>query len=311
MIRQKNLYMANFNCTFGDSYSPMLDYFEAIVWPAFTSGYEKETTRKNKYFFKNVNIIEVEKEKYAISGVIVKQTMLEIKSLVDPDTKNIIIKDDRIPSDPFSYFIIFLENHRMVLVKNQSGSPTLKDFESLAKYTLKKAELANNYEKAININLNVGSIPSSSKIEEQIARINYITDVTLKLYPLNGDIDNIYGGLREELKALGCDEGYTTYKRPKNLSEVEDILKQGKGIYNIKVRGKGINGEKVTITDNNTASVLPVDINEDENINQNIDRILTSIDDREELREISEENRLKYIEKLPIIKYIANKIIKK
>lgn len=105
-MSQKNLYMANFNCTFGDNHLPMLDYFEEIVLPAFINGYEKKTS-KNTFFFHNVEIVEYDKSKYALSGIIVKQTVLEIKSLIDEKTGNIIKKDDKIPSDPFSYFTIF------------------------------------------------------------------------------------------------------------------------------------------------------------------------------------------------------------
>lgn len=306
MFKHKNLYMANFNCTFGENHLPMLEYFEEIVLPAFTNGYKKKTS-KSTFFFHNVNLIEYKKDKYAISGIIVKQTILEVKSLMDDKTGDIIRKDEKIPSDPFSYFTIFLENHRMVLVKNQSGSPNLKNFESMVKFALKEA--SEDYfinSKKISITLNVGSFPSIDKIDEQLSKVVTISEVVLKLYPLNGDIDDVYGGLRYELKELGCKEGFTTFKNPNNIDKVKENLKKGNGIFKPIIRGKGLRGEKIKITDEDVSSVVPVLINEDEGIKENTNLILEQVEYVEDLKVLSEENKNKYMEKLTKIKDIFN-----
>lgn len=46
MINKKYLYLANFNCTFGDKNCPMLEYFEEIIYPAFTSGVKRKPSKK-------------------------------------------------------------------------------------------------------------------------------------------------------------------------------------------------------------------------------------------------------------------------
>lgn len=190
----------------------------------------------------------------------------------------------------------------MVLVKNQSGSPSLKDFERLSKYALKEA----SYNKDVTINLNIGSLPSSSKIDEELSRIKTIQTVTLKLYPLNGDIDNIYGGLRNELKELGCDEGFTTFKNPKNQDEVKNTLIHGKGIFKPTVVGKGHSGEKVTITDHNVASVLPIFVDEGADIEENTKNIIKQVENEKDLHELSIENMKKYREKFGNLKKLFN-----
>lgn len=304
MIKSKNLYMANFNCTFGDEHYPMLDYFEEIVFPAFRNKYKKETS-KNTFFFHNVKLVEYSKEQFALTGIIVKQTVLEVKSLIDEKTQDIIKKDDKIPSDPFSYFILFLDTHRMVLVKNQSGSPTLKNFESLSKYVLREAaiEFAQNGN-IIPISLNIGSLPSSSKVDEALAKVLEIQEITLKIYPLNGDIDNVYGSVRAELERMGAAEGFTTFKRPQNRNEVKKALKESKGIFRTKIRGKGLNGEKITIDNDEVASVTPIEINEDVSIEENMNNMLEEIQGKEELRELSDANRNKYEEKKTILRRV-------
>ena len=304
MIKSKNLYMANFNCTFGDKHYPMLDYFEEIVLPAFMNKYKKVTS-KNTFFFHNVKLVEYSKEQFALTGIIVKQTILEVKSLVDEKTQSIIKKDDKIPSDPFSYFILFLDTHRMVLVKNQSGSPTLKNFESLMNHNLREAaiEFAQNGD-IIPISLNIGSLPSSSKVDEVLEKFLEIQSITLKIYPLNGDIDNVYGSLRTELETLEADEGFMTFKNPQNKEKVKNALKESKGIFRTTIRGKGLNGDKIKIDNDKVASVTPIEINEDLSIEENTNNILGIIKYKEELRELSEENRNKYNEKKTVLRRI-------
>lgn len=292
MIKQKNLYMANFNCTFGEENSPLLNYFEEIVEPAFFGDYEK-TTSKNTYFFHNIKLNEYLPGKLAISGIIVKKTILEVKSLLDKETGNIIKKNDKIPSDPFSYFILFLENHRMVLVKNQAGSPNLKNFESLARHNLKEASIAycGNIKNSIPVNLNIGSLPSEHRIDEELDKLAVINEMVLKLYPLNGDIDNVYGGLREELTKLGSPEGYSVTKSPKNVENVKETLKEGRGIFKATLKGKGIHGEKISIDNDSVAAIIPIHINEDMGIEENIENIFEEAEQREELKEMSEDNK--------------------
>ncbi|CEN80911.1 hypothetical protein [Paraclostridium sordellii] len=296
MIKQKNLYMANFNCTFGEENNPFLHYFEEIVRPAFFGGYEQATS-KNTYFFHDVKLLQYKPEKYAISGIVVKKTQLEVKSLIDDETGNIIKKDDKIPSDPFSYFILFLENHRMVLVKNQSGSPNLKNFESLARHNLKEASIdyCRDIKTAISVNLNVGSLPSEQRVDEELDKLAVINQMVLKLYPLNGDIDNVYGGLREELAKLGSPEGYSVTKSPKNMKNVKETLIEGKGMFTATLKGRGINGEKISINNDSVAATIPIYIDEDGSINENISTVLHEAEQREELKEISEDNKNIYV----------------
>ena len=39
---KNNVAIANFNVTFGKQDEPMLNYFETIIFPAFTSGIKRE-----------------------------------------------------------------------------------------------------------------------------------------------------------------------------------------------------------------------------------------------------------------------------
>lgn len=60
---EKNMQFANFNITFGENNTPMLEYFEDIVFPAFYGDYIRG--KKNglpRYFLENVQIKEIDDE---------------------------------------------------------------------------------------------------------------------------------------------------------------------------------------------------------------------------------------------------------
>lgn len=130
-----NAQVANFNVVFGEDEMPMLDYFDKIVYPALTSGVIRSGT-DDDYFLYDVEVISNKREDAAIIGRIVKRTMLDVLS--DLNENGVLIeKDEHYTSAPYSTFVIYLRNHRMLYVPNQKGSPTLVNFRTTVAYILK------------------------------------------------------------------------------------------------------------------------------------------------------------------------------
>lgn len=168
----KRTFIANFNLVFyGKDEEPLLSQFDTILMPALISG-EKRTSGDSKYFLLDVGIQQDEDDEYVLKGLIVKQTVLEVKSDLDENGR-LIEKDEKYPTAPFSMFAIYLKNHRMVYVQNQKGSPSLDNFKATIKYLLnlyvdkKSKEL--NKELPIPI-LNVVGIPMRKKIKRCLGR---------------------------------------------------------------------------------------------------------------------------------------------
>ena len=104
--------VANFNLVFyGKDEEPLLAYFDSILMPALTSGITREIGDA-KYFLMNVGVEETEEGEYVLRGLIIKQTVLEVKSDLDENGK-LIEKDEKYPTAPFSTFVIYLKNHRI------------------------------------------------------------------------------------------------------------------------------------------------------------------------------------------------------
>lgn len=141
----KSVEVANFNVVFLEKQdeAPLLKYFDKILIPALKSGIKKENG-DTKYLFTDIEIREDIKHGYVLTGNIVKKTIIEIKSDLDVN-ENLIEKDDKYSAAPFSAFVIYLKNHRMLFVKNQKGSPTIKNFSSTIKYVL--SEYVRRYNK--------------------------------------------------------------------------------------------------------------------------------------------------------------------
>ena len=128
---KKNAQIANFNVVFGDEEKPMLDYFDTIIYPAFNSDITKKSD-DNEFMFKNIEIAST-KDVYVLTGKIVKKTELEIKTDLN-EKGELVEKDEKYSTAPYSSFAINLMNHRMIFMPNQKGSPTLANFRRMVAY---------------------------------------------------------------------------------------------------------------------------------------------------------------------------------
>ena len=118
----KTMNFANFNVTYGLEEKPMLTYFNDIIFPAL-SNREHRDLYNSYYFFDNVEIKEFANE-YVLVGNLVKATEYNVRTVVKDDI--LYENPSTVPTAPYSRFMIFLRNHRMVLVKNESNSPSFK-----------------------------------------------------------------------------------------------------------------------------------------------------------------------------------------
>lgn len=301
MIDKKTLNVANFNCTFGKKNEPLLNHFEDILLPAFQKGIVYENKRNgNKYLLEDVEL-SMKNGIFVLVGLLVKKTHLEIKTR--HDNKGVLVPtNERIPSDPFSYFIINLKNHRMALVKNQNGSPTVNDFDKTASYILKSYVKQHNdgeerEENKLPIpNLNVVTIPYEGKIEGELKKVQKIESAVLRFYPLNGDIspNSLFNELREMLTEVDSKTGNTQINNPKNIKKMADILKDTKGTVKPTLTVIYGNGAKRTLRDNDFSESTKIDVDDSLEFHENMDVISGKVINTEEYNETSEENNKIY-----------------
>ena len=133
-METKKMTVANINMVFGKDEEPMIYHLDDIILPALNSQIKKKSGRDTRLFFEDVKLRELKNE-IVLAGLLIKDTILEVRSEYN-DSDGLKNTNIQMPSAPYSLFMIFLKNHRMVLVKNQKGSPDIRSFNSTLLYCI-------------------------------------------------------------------------------------------------------------------------------------------------------------------------------
>lgn len=271
---KKNAQVANFNIVFGDQEFPMLDYFDTIVFPALTSGIAK-VSNDNKYLFMNIGISKNKSGVYTLTGILVKKTIVEIKSDLTEEGQ-LIEKDEKYSTAPYSSFAINLRNHRMLFIPNQKGSPSIATFKSTLQYVIETYIITQNMgrdeEKRLPTALvKVVGIPSAKTMDELLDNVEKINSLTLRFYPLNGDIDytEAFGFLTTEMrKDLGCKNGEIVFKSPKRIDGVKKLLEKAAGTIDPIIKVITKTGSKATLKSDELSEKYELTFNDEADIGQ-------------------------------------------
>ena len=246
----KNMSYANFNITFGKDETPMLEHFFDVIYPAMTSDYKRSSSDgKTHFLFNDVKIIEHDGDLYLI-GNFIKNTKFEVKTVMKEDA--LISEHKEFPTAPHSKFIIFLKNHRMVLIKNESSSPDIRSFQStlralLFNYILTKNMSIEDKNKKIPPALvNVINMPISLGLSDVFKNISIIKELRFKFFPLNGDINfsPLAESIGEDMKKLGVKSTYVSFTSPSNSQETQDMINDSIGLAEFRIKAEDKSGNK-------------------------------------------------------------------
>ena len=298
---KKSMSLGNFNVTFGDNLDPMLSRFADIIYPAMTDRELKNTTNNNEqkteYFFHDVKLKMIDNE-YCLVGNYVKSTNYNVVSQFDGS--QLIGSDISIPSAPYSRFIIFLKNHRMVFVKNETNSPSLKNFRKTLDYVLRtyvrkyNKDLQTN-DKLPKPNVNIISISLDDSIEAALSNIKKISSFTLCFYPLNNDINPfpIINDVNSAIKATGANSANLKFNSPCSKESIKNIISESNGMFAPKIEGTDYNNSSVRITSESFSSSK--DINFDRNVSPSDDgKIATIAKEEKKMQYCSDDNKKIY-----------------
>lgn len=138
-MRQHDLSFANFVLRFGLE-EVMLDYVEDIVLPAFMREANVRTYGETTFRFYNVRLSQVSEEEgnpvLALSGHFVKDTVLRRHQIFRRD-RGLLEDEAAIESAPSSFFVLILNNHRLLYFAETVGAPPMDAFKTTAEYFLR------------------------------------------------------------------------------------------------------------------------------------------------------------------------------
>lgn len=313
---EKNSTQGEFNT---DNELPLLEYFDTIFMPAITSDVKRTLKNRTKYFFQNIQVVQREDE-LLLTGKIVKDTVLVVQSVLNNESGELEPSNQKVRSSPYSVFVIFLRSHRMSYVRNQQGSPTLKNFESLVKFCLDTYIKKKNF-KIINetkkdkkqelfpkANVNIEGLPADEqKIRDILDKVDRINTLTLKFYPLNGDVDlspQLNGALKELRKQVVSTNGNLVLNSPKSKHGVAEFIAESEGTFHPVLQVTYPDKTKQKITETEITECHPFEFTSD-NINEN--DLLMETTSMEKLKKVSAENEELYQRnKLKIIPFVKN-----
>lgn len=295
-MTRKTSTLANFNCTFGKENIPMLNYFKKIIYPAFTSNIVRKVNG-DEYFFEDVKIKAVGRERYAIVGILVKKTKLEVRTEYDYEN-GITFTQKFYDAAPISIFTIFLDNHRMIYTTNQKGSPSIRSFSSTVKDVVKAYIKGYNEDKIKEERvpfpvIDIVNIPSSRDISEKLKHVKKIKRLTFKLFNPNGDFDisDTYDSMLEQLELAGSKKGSFIINSPTKFQNVVDMISDTKGLAEAKLEVQYISGGKGSIDHESMSEKISIELPDDPSFEVVAEVVANTLKEREELEIVTEENK--------------------
>lgn len=298
----KKLSIANFNCVFGEepNYTPMLDYFENIVLEAFLLK-DRWRLKKGHFFFYDIKLKETEEWGIYLTGRLIKLTTLEMKSLYNEETEKLIEINKKEDVAPYSNFVLFLKNHRMIFIPNQNGSPTLSNFKKTLKRNMNhiikvhnnKCELNREYP---NFDLDIIEIPHKEEVKSLLKSLEKIESLTIKVAPLNNDI---FGKEQLEDLKIQREKSESTsvkqiYNNPKNKEYLENIMIATDGMAVLNIKGKTVDGEKRNVTNGSFKKKIELDLPEHNTEEENENLIINEALKESQMTINSEDNKKTY-----------------
>lgn len=136
----KKVEFANFTCIFGEKL-PMIYLFDEVVWPSFDEIHYRRIFKDSEYFFINTQLIKVNNgstgSMLCLSGRLVKNTKLK-RDQVFRQGKGIVEDHNELETAPSSLFVLILNNHRLLFVREVPGAPDISAFRTTCYQFLKK-----------------------------------------------------------------------------------------------------------------------------------------------------------------------------
>lgn len=242
----KQLYVANVNVVFGKIEEPLIKRLDDIVLPALRSGLERRAGDRTRFLFENVCLKEISENNWVIQGILIKDTILDVMSEYTEDDGLQKI-EKHVKSSPYSLFIIYLKNHRMILVKNQSGSPDIRSFSSTFKGVIRRYVV--NYNKTLSDDekckqlpypmIKITGIKTADSVKESLKNVEKIEQLVIKFYPLNSewDYDPVFGAIDNKIRrTIQSKKGRMIFPSPQSKEGVAAMIESTEGLVKTELK---------------------------------------------------------------------------
>lgn len=263
------MHFANFNITYGPNEEPMLSHFEDIIYPAFLSDYKRGKTDERPLFYMSDVKIKVIEDDYVLVGNYIKDTQYDVHTTIQDG--ELVSTPSSVPTAPYSRFIIFLKNHRMILVRNESQSPDIRSFQATVRVIVNKyvsntnRKIKEKKDKLPNALINIVDIPLPNDIEAVLKDVKKINWLKMRFFPLNNDIDPIpvAQNIDLEMKKIGSKRAHIQFTSPESKEEVKGLIDRSAGLAVSTLEVMDENGNKTKIKEEQFTSSSKISFGRD------------------------------------------------
>ncbi|MGB0747113.1 MAG: hypothetical protein ACPGO3_00060 [Magnetospiraceae bacterium] len=259
----RKLSFANFVCKFGEQ-KELLDYVEEIILPTFTDDTLVRTFGEaTEYFLYEVELKlladQGDEPIIAITGRFIKNTIL-MRTQIFEDGVGLIHDEEKMESSPSAFFILILNNHKLLYLPETPSAPTLQVFSSTIRNFLTIKHMAfidelfqslkergerttkkSLFEAHPKPKLTVTSLASRTSIEEFLKRYRTLKSVEITVLNPNQEIDGaaIWRNIRGMKEGIGSDKTKLVHRNPNGLktdeaaTQIHDAAAAGNQLVNL------------------------------------------------------------------------------
>lgn len=268
--------MGNLICRFGDE-KVLLDMSDEIVLPSFFDETLVRRHDKTSYFFHEVSPVllsnSTSESVVGIAGRFIKDTTLEREQIFEKG-KGLVKDTGSMRSSPSALFLLILNNHRLVYVKETKDAPSKESFRSTLLSFLRekhkqyieseferfkamrdadsesdKVTKSHLRESTPRPTLDLIPLTSEDSIEAFVRKYSILKSIEISLSDRNDENDNdpFFEELQKRKDAIGSTHSVVKHNNSKGLdkdeaiNEIAEATEQGN--QNVKLVGTDTEGD--------------------------------------------------------------------
>ncbi len=274
MKKSYDIEVANLVCAFGPE-KVLIDYAPEIVIPAFLDIGLERKYGVARHIFREASLVHLDSEPgnivVGITGRYIVDTFISREQTFQEGV-GLTQSIDSMPTAPSALFLLILNNHRLLYVKETAHAPSLSTFKStlasfLARkrksfideeytrlnsaYTESRGRVTKKslYESIPQVDLRITPISSEENIERFLQRFEKLKSLEIKVCKRNGNLDNrgLFSAIEETGKGLESTSTALRYRSPNglniNMAKEEVASAASSGNQLIRLQGQDHNGD--------------------------------------------------------------------
>lgn len=292
-MQKHNATFANFVCRFGDD-KVLLDYAYEIVIPAFTRDTFIRSYGKTHYHLYEVELLTLDQAArppvMALAGRFIKDTELRRYQIFD-DKLGLVRDEQSMRSAPSAFFVLILNNHRMVYFPETPHAPDLRAFEATVRHFLIKRhqeyidELYEQSQREFEVaqrgrkitkkalreahprpTLEVVPLTGADSIEQFVRRYGMLKQIDFRLVRPNDDIDagELFGEIRQLSENLNANRTKVTAANSDDGLDLDNAIETiteatASGNQDVTLNGVDHDGNKLSGNNHNFQVSAPIE----------------------------------------------------